>query len=55
LGEPDFTRKAPFKEWDMIYWLGPDERGGFGALDLKWLVLKLDSTGKVTECKVAVD
>lgn len=55
LGEPDSTNKAPFKDWDMIYWLGPDERDGFGALDLKWLVLKLDSTGRVTDFKVKVD
>jgi hypothetical protein len=55
LGEPDFRNKEPFKDWDMIYWLGPDERGLAGALDSKWLVLKLDSTGKVTQYKVAVD
>jgi hypothetical protein len=55
LGDPDFTNSAPFKDWDMIYWLGPDARGGFGGLDFMWLVLKLDSTGRVTDFKVACD
>ena len=55
LGDPDLVREQPFKDWDLIYWLGPDDRGAFGHLDLKWLVLRLDAAGNVTEYKVTVD
>jgi len=55
LGEPDFTKREPFKDWDMIYWLGPDNRGAFGSLDSKWLVLRLGSNGEITESKVTFD
>lgn len=53
LGEPDASRQAPFEEWDMLYWLGPDVRGL--DLDYSWLVLKLDSAGVVSEWKVLCD
>jgi hypothetical protein len=55
LGDPDFTNREPFKDWDIIYWLGPDSRSYFGGLDSMWLVLKVDSTGRVTDFKVTVD
>ena len=43
LGEPD---KTPyFREWDMVYWLGP-ERGLMG-IDSEWLVLRLDEHHQV--------
>ena len=55
LGEPDFYRREPFKDWDMIYWLGPDDRGPAGYLDLKWLLIKLGTTNHVVAYKIAVD
>jgi len=55
LGEPDLSRTEPFPDWDMIYWLGPDARWPMGALDRMWLVLKLDSTGKVIQCQTTYD
>src|SRR4029434_4247384 len=54
LGDPDFTNREPFKDWDMIYWLGPDSHG-FVGLGSMWLVLKLDSTGRVTDFKTTYD
>ena len=55
LGPPDFSKEGAFADWDMVYWLGPDNRGIFGALDSKWLVLKLDSNGSVVDAKVTFD
>ena len=51
LGEPD---KTPyFREWDMVYWLGP-ERGLMG-IDSEWLVLRLDEHHQVIEHRVVTD
>ena len=51
LGEPD---KTPyFREWDMVYWLGP-ERGPMG-IDSEWLVLRLDEHQQVIEHRVVTD
>ena len=51
LGEPD---KTPyFREWDMVYWLGP-ERGLMG-IDSAWLVLRLDEHQQVVEHRVVTD
>jgi hypothetical protein len=55
LGEPDSVKTSPFETWDMIYWLGPDVRDPFGALDYKYLVLRLGPLGVVTEFEVTVD
>jgi YD repeat-containing protein len=51
LGEPDDT--ASFREWDMVYWLGPER--GFISIDSEWLVLRLDEQGRVTECRIVSD
>ena len=51
LGEPRPT--GYFKKYDLVYWLGP-ERGPFG-IDSEWLVLRLDSTGRVAEARVVTD
>lgn len=51
LGEPD---KTPyFKEWGMVYWLGP-ERGLIG-MDSEWLVLRLDEYQQVLAHRVVTD
>jgi hypothetical protein len=57
LGDPDFRNKSPFKDWDMIYWLGPEDRffNRASGIDFKWLVLKVDSTEEVTDFKVTFD
>ena len=51
LGEPDETDY--FKEWDMVYWLGPER--GFMSIDSEWLVIQLDDDKKVTEYRIVRD
>jgi hypothetical protein len=51
LGEPDAT--PYFREYDMVYWLGP-ERGGI-QIDSEWLLIRLDSGGRVRERTLATD
>lgn len=51
IGEPDKTEY--FKDWDMVYWLGPER--GFIRIDSEWLVLKLDSKDKVSDYRIARD
>jgi hypothetical protein len=55
LGEADYSRSYPFPEYDLIYWLGPDDRGPFGHLDSKWLVMKCDTNNLVTSCHATFD
>lgn len=51
LGEPDDT--PYFREWDMVYWLGPER--GFVGIDSEWLVLRLDEHQQVIEHRVITD
>lgn len=51
LGEPDET--AYFREYDLVYWLGPER--GFMGIDSEWLVLRLDGEGRVTERRIVRD
>lgn len=51
LGEPDDT--SYFREWDMIYWLGPER--GLGGIDSEWLVVRLDQDQRVVEYRVVTD
>jgi hypothetical protein len=51
LGPPDKTEY--FKEWGMVYWLGP-ERGAF-RIDSEWLVVRLDDHDVVTEIRIVRD
>lgn len=51
LGEPDGG--SYFKEWDLVYWLGP-ERGLMG-IDSEWLVVRFGPDGRVSEYRVARD
>lgn len=44
IGEP--TERQFFREYDMVYWLGP-ERGLIGT-DSEFLVLRLDASQRVT-------
>ena len=51
MGEP---LKTPyFKEFDMVYWLGPER--AFMSIDSEWLVIKLDSSAHVEAAKVVRD
>jgi hypothetical protein len=51
LGEPDTTDK--FNDYDLVYYLGPEQ--GFMGVDSEWLVIKLDSNGRVTEAARTTD
>lgn len=51
LGSADKTNY--FKNWDMVYWLGPER--GFISIDSEWLVLKLDTDNTVVDAKVLRD
>ncbi|MEW6208487.1 MAG: hypothetical protein AB1631_08970 [Acidobacteriota bacterium] len=51
LGEAD--NDGYFKDWDMVYWLGP-ERSPI-SIDSEWLVIRFDSEEKVFEYKTARD
>ncbi len=50
LGEPTSTDK--WKNWDMIYVLGPTE---YMPIDHEWLVIRLDEEGRVTDYDVTAD
>lgn len=51
IGEPDETNY--FRDWDMVYWLGPER--GFMSIDSEWLVLRLDEEMQITEVRIARD
>jgi hypothetical protein len=51
LGEPPKTEY--FKEFDMVYYLGPER--GFISIDSEWLVLKLGPDGRVVRATIAND
>lgn len=51
IGEPDQT--GYFRDWDMVYWLGPER--GWLRLDSEWLVLRLDSQQQVTKHRIVRD
>jgi hypothetical protein len=55
LGEPDFSRSEPFPNCDLIYWLGPDDRGPMGHLDSLWLVMRCDTNGRTVQCRKTYD
>ncbi|MCL5745862.1 MAG: hypothetical protein M1541_18375, partial [Acidobacteria bacterium] len=51
IGEPDKTEY--FRDWDMVYWLGPER--GFTSIDSEWLVFRLDLQKKVTDYRIVRD
>jgi hypothetical protein len=51
LGEP--PRTEYFKEFDLVYYLGPER--GFISIDSEWLVKKLGSDGRVNRATIARD
>jgi len=51
LGEPPKTEY--FKEFDLVYYLGPER--GFMGIDSEWLVLKLGPEGRVKRATIARD
>jgi len=51
LGEPPKTEY--FKEFDLVYYLGPER--GFMSIDSEWLVLKLGPDGRVVKATIARD
>jgi hypothetical protein len=52
LGKPPDTEY--FREWNLVYWLGP-ERGGFFSIDSEWLVVRIGGDGRVAECRLVRD
>jgi hypothetical protein len=51
LGVP--SDEGYFRQWDLVYWLGP-ERDYF-SIDSEWLVLRLGRDGRVTEYRIVRD
>jgi hypothetical protein len=51
LGEP--SGEGYFKDWDLVYWLGPER--GFICIDSEWLVLRLGGNGQVVESRIVRD
>ena len=51
IGEPPPT--GYFKEYDLVYWLGP-ERGLIG-IDSEWLVIRLTKDKRVAEAQLVTD
>jgi hypothetical protein len=51
LGEPKPT--PYFKNYDLVYWLGPER--GLMSIDSEWLVMRLDSIGRVKEVRLVTD
>jgi hypothetical protein len=51
LGEPSKT--AYFKDYDLVYWLGPER--GLMSIDSEWLVMRLDSLGRVSDFRLVTD
>ena len=51
LGMPTETSK--FKEWDFVYWLGPER--GFMSIDSEWLVIRLGPDGRVADYRIVRD
>ena len=51
LGDP--SDEGYFREWDLVYWLGPER--GFISIDSEWLVVRLGRDGRVIECRIVRD
>lgn len=51
LGQP--TNTAKFDSWDLVYRLG-NERG-FISIDSEWLVIRFDSSGRVSKASLVRD
>jgi hypothetical protein len=47
------TRTEKFREWDLVYWVGP-ERSLF-SIDSEWLVIRLARDDTVTEFAIVRD
>ncbi|MFI5387532.1 MAG: hypothetical protein ACHQ50_15595 [Fimbriimonadales bacterium] len=42
-----------FREWDLVYWLGPER--GFISIDSERLVVRLGRDDRVSECRIVRD
>ena len=51
LGPADDT--SYFREWDMVYWLGPNR--GLFRIDSDWLVIRYGPNGRVSDYRVVSD
>jgi hypothetical protein len=51
LGAGDRTNY--FKEYDLVYWLGPER--GWMSIDSEWLVLRINNQGWVAEARIVTD
>ncbi len=51
LGAPSKTEY--FREYDLVYWLGPER--SLISIDSEWLVMRLDSAGRVSDYRLVTD
>jgi outer membrane protein assembly factor BamE (lipoprotein component of BamABCDE complex) len=51
LGVPPATDY--FETYDLVYWLGPER--GMISIDSEWLVIKLDTGGRVSDAHLVTD
>ena len=51
LGSRDSTDY--FREWDLVYWLGPER--GIIRIDSEWLVLRFGVDGRVSDYRIVRD
>jgi hypothetical protein len=51
LGDP--SDEGYFRQFDLVYWLGPER--GFMSIDSEWLVLRLGRDERVVECRIVRD
>ena len=51
LGAPTQTEK--FADHDLVYWLGPE--AGAISVDSQWLLIDLDTAGRVETVSIATD
>ena len=47
------SRSGYFREFDFVYWLGPER--SFVSIDSEWLVIKLAADGQVKEARIVTD
>jgi hypothetical protein len=51
LGKP--SDEGYFREFDLVYWLGPER--GLISIDSEWLALRLGEDDRIIECRIVLD
>ncbi len=47
------TETANWKDWGIVYWLGPER--GFMGIDSEWLVVRYGSDGRAREVRIVTN